>query len=58
MIGLDSMMPWKLVKLHANDAPRMTPCFKELIIIVKKPWKKTTSCSSSFIETESTVKGK
>jgi hypothetical protein len=31
MIGLDSMMPLKLVKLHANDAPWMTPYFKELI---------------------------
>ena len=31
MIGLNSMMPSKLVKLHQNDTPWMTPYFKDLI---------------------------
>jgi hypothetical protein len=31
MIGLNSMMPSKPVKLHQNDTPWMTPYFKDLI---------------------------
>ena len=31
MIGLNSVMPSKLVKLHQNDTPWMTPYLKDLI---------------------------
>ncbi len=31
MIGLNSMMPSKLVKLHTDDTPWVTPYFKDLI---------------------------
>ncbi len=39
MIGLNSMMPSKLVKLHTDDTPWVTPYFKDLIRIRQKALK-------------------